>query len=157
MAFVKTIRPGHDHAADHVRALDVRVVVDFDPLWRLFEIEGFCNFFQEPRLAGAFGELPAQRLGCVAAGLFHQTPFIAALRRAYFNLAVGFQCQCVTDQASIARRVIGQDKLRRRSFIIELNQKGGQNFGFAFAFFMARKMNARAPILAGADEEDLHR
>ena len=156
LALLKTLRSGDDHAADHVCALDVRVVVDFDALRRGLKIEGARDIVEQARLARRFGEFARQGLAGAAYCLVDEAALFAALGCTDFDLAPGLERQGFGDEVAIGAVRAGEDQARRRALVVELNQEGRENIGLALAFLVAREVDRCAPVLAGADEKDLH-
>ena len=87
LAFLETVRPRHDHAAQRVRALDVRIVIDLDAFGRRFEAEGFGNTFQQFALRAVLGLPAAQLLARVLQRHVDDLALLAPLRHGDFDLA----------------------------------------------------------------------
>ena len=71
----EAVRPGHDHGADRVGALDVAVVVDLDPLRRMRQAERGGHALQQPALGRGIGELAAERLARIGQRVRRPAPF----------------------------------------------------------------------------------
>jgi len=80
------VRPRDDHRAHRLGALNVAVVVDFDPLRRLGQFQELRQLAQDFCLGAGFGHAPVERLGRVAACLFDQAAPVAPLRHRNFHL-----------------------------------------------------------------------
>ena len=80
LAFAKALRPGDDHGADRVRALDVAVVVNLDAARRARQAESLGELAQQFLLRRGFGELAAERLARIGERVLDQILLLAALR-----------------------------------------------------------------------------
>ena len=80
MVLDEAFRPRDHHRAHSFGALDVRVVIDFDALRHVIQLEKFGHFAQGFRLGAAFRQPPVERFTGIAAGLLHQFAPVAALR-----------------------------------------------------------------------------
>ena len=132
------------------------VVVDLDPLRHIRQLEDFLHFQQQAFLAGRFRQLAGERFGGVALGLGEKVTLGAAFGAPQFDFPPGFQAEGVCDQVSLFGQFVDEDQARRRALVVELDEEGGEHFFRTLITFVARKVDRGAPVLAGADEEDLH-
>ena len=79
--------PRDDHGTQGIGALDMAVVIDFDALRRLIEVEQLGEFAAELGLAAALGEPPVEFLARVTHCLFEQASPVAALGYSDLDLA----------------------------------------------------------------------
>ena len=156
MVLHEPVRPRDDHRADGVGALDVRVVVDLDPLRRCLQPEGFAQTGQQFGLRRAFRHPAGQRLPRVAQGARDKFRLLAALGHEDLDLAPGLLAQRLGHQVGVLDG-IRQDHLTRRLLVVvELAEEGLQHFCRRNLGAGAGIVIAVAPVLVGADEEDLH-
>src|SRR5262249_18338990 len=80
LIFLEALRPGDDHRADRVAALDMAVVVDLDAPRRPRQSEGLGQQIQQLALRRALGELPRQRLARIGERVVDELLLLAALR-----------------------------------------------------------------------------
>ena len=66
LVFVEPVRACHDHCADGMRTLDVRVVVDLDPVRGFFHTKRFCHAFQQAGLGCGFRHLASKAFAGIA-------------------------------------------------------------------------------------------
>ena len=105
LAFSKPSGPGHDHAADRVGALDVRVVVDLDPLGRRVQAEGLRHAVQQFALRRVLRHAAAERLARVGQRHVDELALLAALRHRDLDLALGAQRQRLGEQLAFGDRL----------------------------------------------------
>ena len=79
LVFDEAVRPGHDHGADRVGALDMAVVIDLDPPRRMRQPERGGHALQQPALGRGIGELAAERLAGIGERVRDQFLLFAAL------------------------------------------------------------------------------
>ena len=72
-----------------------------------------------------------------------------------FDLEAGLDRQRIGHQLGFLDRVRQQDELWRRLVVVELREERGQHLFGREGFLRARKIGAVAPVLPGAEEEDL--
>ena len=87
MAFHKALRACDHHAADRIRAHNVRIVIDLDPAQLPLDPEGGGECFQHFLLRGGLGKLAAHRLARIIGRMFHEFAALAALRHHDLDLA----------------------------------------------------------------------
>ena len=100
--FTKPSCPATIIAADGVRAHDVAVVVDLDPLRRAVEAEGLGEPVEQRRLAGALGHPPGQRLARVTRCVLDQSGLLAAPRHRDRHLAPERGGQASTSRSQLS-------------------------------------------------------
>ena len=101
LVFVKAIRPRDNHRADGMGALDVRVVVDLDPLGGFFHIKGLGHAFEQTGLRGGFGHFARKAFAGIAQGVLHQLGLFATLGDHDFDLAFGLFSERICHQIII--------------------------------------------------------
>ena len=140
-------------------ALNVAVIIDFDPVGYALQPEGFDHVVQHFALAGGFREAAVERLDRVALRLFDQTGAVAALGDFDAHLAADSFGQGLGDQIALGGRAVGQHQLGRRHFFVKLRHEAGQHFIFSDFGSVDREEAAMPPILATTNEEglDAHR
>ncbi len=156
MGLHEALRPGHDHRADGIGALNVGVVIDLDAPWRARQLEGFRHARQQLRLGARRRQPPSQRLAGVLQRRFHELPLLAALRAMHRNLAPGARRKRFGQQTGLLHLVRQQHQRRRGPVVIELRHEGGQDFRLAAPGVDAREIGLIAPVLKGAEEEGLN-
>uniref|UniRef100_A0A0N5A6X5 PE-PGRS family protein n=1 Tax=Parastrongyloides trichosuri TaxID=131310 RepID=A0A0N5A6X5_PARTI len=147
---------GDDHAADRIGALDMGVVVDLDPLGPGVQTKDFADLIEDLRRGRVLGQLAAQGLLRIGQGVVDQPQLLAPLRPGDLDLAPRLQGEGFFQQFQFVRPHIGQDQARDRLVLVELAEEGGQNLGIGVRLVDAREISAVAPVLAGAEEEDLN-
>ena len=78
LVFPETLRPGDDHRADRIRALDVAVVVDLDAPRRPRQPKTFRQRREQLALRGGVGELAAERLARIGERVIDELLLLAA-------------------------------------------------------------------------------
>ena len=155
--FFEAFRPGHNHAAHHVRAHDVTVVIDLDASGRFGQVEHLLYRREDLLLALRLRQLAAQRLARVQVCLLDNAALLAALGQADFHLVLGFHFERVGHQLGFLDAVAEKDQLRHRLVVVELREEGRQHlFGCVVAIVFGIP-DGRAPVLPRAEEEGLHR
>ena len=137
-------------------ALDMRVVVDLDPLRRGIEVEGIGQALQQLHLRRAFGHPPREAFARVAGGVFDQVRLFAPLRHGNLDPAARALGQRLGHQIGVFQPVRQQDQAWRFAVVIELGQERLEDLGGLGAGAGAGVEVAVAPALIGADEEHLH-
>ncbi len=157
LVFVKAIRPRDDHRADGMGALDVRVVVDLDPLR---DLSARSNASANPlsrRACVAVSDILRARLSrALRSGVLHQLGLFAALGDHDLDLASGLFGQRICHQIIIVEAMRQDQHPRRFAVGIELADKGLHHLGRVLVPADARVIVVVAPVLVGADEEHLH-
>ncbi|EKE43377.1 hypothetical protein OCGS_2569 [Oceaniovalibus guishaninsula JLT2003] len=148
--------PRHDHAAHGIRALDVAVVVNLDPLRRRVQIEGFGQSGQQTGLGRGFAHPARQAFAGVAQGTGHEILLFAPLGHKDLDAPPRLFRQRVLHQVAILDLVGQQQHARRFAGVVELADETGHHLGRVGAAAGARIIIAVAPVLVGADEEHLH-
>ena len=147
--------PGDDHAADRIRAHDVAVVVDLDPLRGAVEAEGLGEGLEKRALARALRHPPRQRLAGVARRLLDQPRLLAALGAGDRHPAPELAGQRLGEEVDVVRIMADEDPPRRGLVVIELPEEALEDLPRLGAAG-AREVGPVAPVLVRADEEDLH-
>ncbi|PAV73415.1 hypothetical protein WR25_02400 [Diploscapter pachys] len=155
LALAEPLRPRDDHRAHGVAALDVAVVVDFDPVGRVAQVEQLRHLPQQPGLRRALRQPPLQRLDRIALGLVHQPAPVAALRHRQRDLVSRALAQRLAQQRALAQLAVEQDRLGRWHFLVELGEEARQHLILGHVVGVLREEAAMPPILATADEEGL--
>ena len=146
---------GDDHPADRVAALNVRIVVNLDPLRRRFEFEQLAEFAKKTPLRAGVRKIARQRL----LGIVHrhrgQLAPRAALRPADPHPMPG------ADGQRLAKKIlflgfVGQQNFGRRVLVVvELPEKGRQNGGGRRVGIVGQEVGPVAVIRSATDEEGL--
>ena len=155
MVFLEAFRPGDDHGAERIRALDVGIVIDLDPLRQILQPEHTLHALEQMRLGGALRQFARQRLAGIGRCALDQLALFTADGAVERHLAVGLQAQRLGQQVGILDIMRHQDQARRRLVVIELRDEGGEHLAGLDLAVMAREEGLIAPVLAGAEEEDL--
>ena len=156
LALAEPLRPGDDHRAQRVGALDMAVVVDLDALRRLGQLEQVGDLAQQFRLRGRFGQPPVERLDRVALCLIHQAAAIPPLRHRQRDLIPRALAQRLGQQPAFRQIAVEQDRPRRRHLLIELGQERGEHLVLGHVGGVRGKEAPVPPILPATDEERLH-
>jgi len=133
----------------------VAVVVDFDAARRARQVESLGKLSEELLLRARLGEFPPERFARISECMLDQILLLAALRLRDFDLVAGFCAERFGKQRAILDVVRDQDQPRRRPLVIELAEKRGENFFRSDRAIGFGKIGAVAPVLSGAEEEDL--
>ena len=155
MLLAEAFLAGDDHGADGVGARDVRVVVDLDAAWRLVETEEFGDALEQRLLRRAFGELAAERLAGIVEGVVDEVALFAALRDLDIDAAAEPRGQRFLEHGAVGRLVAEQHELGRLPVLVELAHEGFEHFGVGEARIGLGAIGVVAPVLVGAEEEDL--
>ncbi len=155
LRLLEAVGAGHDHAADRIRALDMGVVVDLNPLGPGLQTKGLADLVQDLPLRRTFGQAAAQGFARIGQGVIDQRQFLAAHRADDLDPAVGLHREGFLQQLQLVRADVGQDQARDRLVLVELAQEGCQDLRVGVGLVHAREIGAAAPVLAGAIEEDL--
>ena len=114
---------------------------------------------QNPRqqlgLGRALRHFPAQRLAGVGVGVIDQLALLAALGPADLHLAARLLGEGFLQKLPLGGLQGHQDQLGDRLVVVELAQEGAHDVGVLVALVDAGEVGAVAPVLAGAEEEDL--
>ena len=86
LVFAKAFRPGHDHGADRVGALNMAVVVNLDTLRRLGKPERTREPGQQALLGRSVREFASERLARIGRGLIEDQLPLTATRNADLDL-----------------------------------------------------------------------
>ena len=156
MRLHEAFRPRDDHAADGLGAGNVAVVVDLDAARRLFETEDLSHAFEELALRGAFREAAAKRLARIGQRVVDEFPLLATARHADGDLAAGANGEGFGEQAAARHVMAEKDHAGRGTILIELGEEGIEHLIERQFLVMAGEIGAVAPVLSGAEEEDLH-
>ena len=87
MVFLEAFRPGDNHRAQRIGALDVGVVIDLDPGRLLLQLEDTLHTLQQLGLGGAFRQAAGEGLAGIVGGLVDQFFLFAALGHQKVDLA----------------------------------------------------------------------
>ncbi len=132
------------------------VVVNLDSRRRGIEFEDLRQFPQQLTLRRRFGAAALDGFLGIALRLFHQLPCRPALGVAQADLAPGLHAERQRQQFRFRQCPIEQQLARRRQLLVQLGEEALEHFGLIHAFGVAGEEAAVAPVLAAADEEDLH-
>ena len=146
---------GDDHAADRVRAGDVRIVVDLDPPGGTIEAEGLSQGRQQLALGGGVGEPPGQGLLGVALGVVDEVLPLAAARAVDLHTVLDPARQRGGHQLRILDEVAGQDRARRRLVVVELSDERAEHLVGRHGPVGLREIGPVAPVLEIPEEEHL--
>ncbi|CCC98265.1 protein of unknown function [Azospirillum baldaniorum] len=152
----EALRPGDDHGADGVGALDVGVVVDLDALRRAVQPEDRRHPVEQPRLRRTFGQPPPMGLPRVGQGVLDDAPLVAPLGRGQFHPVAGAQRQGLGQQFLLRQVVVDQDEAGGRLVLVELRDEGGQHLRSLGTLVVAGEIGAVAVVAPAAEEEHLH-
>ena len=83
-------------------------------------------------------------------------PFLTPLRQADFDLAAGFEGQRLGDQCMFGQFLVDQQQGWRRLVIVELGDKGAENFRRFLGLGVGWEEGPVAIVAAATHEEDLH-
>ncbi len=120
------------------------------------EAEGAAELVEQAGLAGALGELAAERLARVLQGMLDQLALLAALRRGDLDAMAGAGGQRLFQKLALGDVVAEQDQARAGLVLVELGQKRLQHLARLQGAVGAGIERVVAPVLAGAEEEHLH-
>ena len=123
----EALRPGDDHRADRVRALDVAVVVDLDALRHARQAERLGEPLQQLLLRRGVGELAAERLARIDQRMRDQLLLLAPLRHRDLDPAAGLGAQRLGQQFALGNVVRQQDQRGRRLVVVELREERAQH------------------------------
>ena len=151
----ETFRSRHDKGAQGMGALDMGIVIDLDAAGRLFQPEHVGHAFQQLGLGAVLGQAAAQLLAGIGQGAFHDLALFAALGGGDFHPVFGAQGQRLGQQFAVRQFFAGEDQFGRDAFVIELADKAFQHLAQRNVIGVAREIGTVAPILPGAEEEDL--
>ena len=132
------------------------VVIDLDPLGRRFQTKDLGHAGEELGLGRTLRHASAQGFAGVGGGVLDQFCLLAALGAVDLDLAAGFFRQGLGQQGLVRQVMADQDQLGARLVVIELAHEGVQYLAVLVMTVDAREIGAVAPVLAGAEEEDLH-
>ena len=156
LVFHHAFRPRHDHRADGIGALDMRVVVNLDPLGRLGQVKGIGQPLQELGLGRRLGHLAGKAFARIAQGPVDQFGLLTPFRHQEFDLTAQLAAQRLGHQIGVLD-LIAEDQLPRRlAGVVELADEGLQHLGGVDLAPDPGVIVVVAPVLVGADEEDLH-
>ncbi len=139
-----------------MRPLDVRIVVDLDALRRRVQREYGRDAFQQRALAGAFGQAADRvaRAHSVAPRRQSRVSRREPARR--FRPCVPPRMPSASASSARSGNFFADENQRwRRTRVVELADKGCQQFAAFDLGRMARKERPVAPVLAGAEKEHL--
>ncbi len=147
---VKTLRSRHDHCPDRITALDMRVIINFDPFRHFRQIENPLHFRKIVADRIFERHFAFQRFFGIIFDVGGNFCFVSALIPVYFG----------TDrfaQKFPGFNIIGNHNFCRRNVrSIETAQKGFHNFALARFFRLLRKERQIAAILPRPDKKDLN-
>ena len=155
LVLAEPVRPGDDHGADRVGALDVAVVIDLDPPRRLRQSEARRQRRQEPLLGGRLGELASQRLARIGERMLDQVALLAPLRHRDLDLVPALDRERFRQQLAVLGLVGHEDQPRARLIVVELREERAQHLLRRERAIGAGEIGAVAPVLSGAEEEHL--
>jgi hypothetical protein len=135
----------------------VGVVVDLDAARRAGEPEGAGEAFEKRRLAGRLGEAAAERLAGVGQRVVDEVAFLGPLRHGDLDPAAGPLRQRLGEEVLLRQGVREEDEPRHRLVVVELRDEALQHLGRLERGVRLREVAVVAPVLAGAEEEDLDR
>ena len=101
VVLAEALRPRDDHRAGRVRAHDVAVVVNLDPLGYVGQLERIGELAQDLALGGRLREPTVERFLGIALRLLHQLSPRAALRDFDDDLALGPLRQRLFEQLAV--------------------------------------------------------
>ena len=136
-------------------ALDMAVVINFDPFGRLRQIESISQTFKQFVLRRRLRHLSSQTFSGVSQGAFDKVRLFPALRDLQIDSAASFLSQSVGHQLLIVQSMRQQHHPRRLSGGVELSDKRFHYFHRIFVTTDPRVKVVIAPVLVGADEKDL--
>ena len=109
-----------------MRALDVAVIVDLDPVQRAAQPEGRSNAVEQLALRGALRQTSAERLAGGRGNAVDELFLVAALRHRERHPPT-VQRQRLGHEILLCQSVAEQDQGRFRPVVVELADKGGQH------------------------------
>jgi len=101
----------------------VAVVIDFDALGHVTELERIGQLAQDLALRRGLRETAVERFLGVALGLLHELSAGAALRNFNRDLAIGALRQRFLEQLTVDDRPVDEDPPRWRQILVELDEK----------------------------------
>jgi len=105
LVLVEPVWANDDHRADSMAPLDVRVVVDLNPLGRLVHVESLGHAAQQLGLGRCLAHLAGKAFAGVAQGPLNQFGLFAALGHQDLDLAFGLFSQCLQHQVFVVQSV----------------------------------------------------
>ena len=156
LAFLEAVGAGHDHRAHRVGALDVRVVVDLDPARGCVEPEGLGQPVEEAALRRRLGHLAREAFAGVAHRARDELQLLAPLGHRKLHPAARAPREEVGHEVGVVHGMRQEDQPGRRLVVVELGEEGRHHLARLGARAGAGVVVAVAPVLIGADEEDLN-
>ena len=154
--FHEPFRPGDNHAAHRIGALNVAVVVDLNALRRPVKIKHLRHPLQQLGLRGGLTHFTGQAFPRIPRRTFHKLCLLAALGHGDLNLAPRLGPQRLRHQLGVFNGM-RQDQLPWRLLaVIELPNESLQHLSCLHIHTHARIEIPVAPVLIGSDEEHLH-
>ncbi len=153
MRLHEAVGTGDHHAADGVRPHDVGVVVDLDAPDAPLDPERLAKRRQQLLLRGGLHQLAAEGFAAVLRRMVDQLTLLAALWHGDFDLLVVAFAPGRLEQRPALDLMRKQHEARRRTFVVELSEKGLQHFAGAEAPVGLRRVGTVAPVLIRAEEE----
>ncbi len=101
MRALEPFRPGDNHAAQSAAALNVRIIIDFDALWRGLQIESIGHAFKQTPLGRRFCHAAAERLFSVGERIVDEGSLFALLRCQDCDLVISPERQGLGNQVRI--------------------------------------------------------
>ena len=132
------------------------VVKHLNALRRGLKVKSFGDIFQQAALIVALGNMTGQCLARVLRGHVDQRLFAAALWAVQGNFAARPQRQCLSQKRDAGHFFADQNQRRCGPLVIELTDKGFQNFSRATVAVMAWEVSLIAKVLSGAEKENLN-
>ena len=132
------------------------VVIDLDALGRCVHAESLGEARQQFRLGRAFSHAAGQGLAGIVEGVLHQLALFAPVRTADGHLAAALDGECLGQQVAIFDVLVEQYQARGRAFLVELGEEAVEDFSRFHVLVVLWEVGAVAPVLSGAEEEDLH-
>ena len=151
----EAFRPGDDHRADRVRAHDVAVVVDLDAARRLRQAEDARRGRRGAAPGSTSRRACGQRLARIGQRVLDQLALLAALRHGDLDVVPGALAERRRQQLALLEIGRDEDQPRHRLVVVELRQERLEHARRVEALVGLREIGAVAPVLAGAEEEDL--
>ena len=139
-----------------MRTLDVGVIIHLDPLRHFLKAKCLCQALQKLTLRLRLRHFPRKAFACVAHRTVHDLSLLTPLRHNQLNFSAKLLRQSVRHQVLIQKTMTEQDLTWRIFGVVELTHERFQDFGLVDISRQTRIIILVAPILIGANEENLH-
>ena len=117
----------------------------------------FGDALEQGALRGAFGELAAERLAGIVEGVIDEVALFAALGAARCRRGEPARVVSASSISACSVELVAEEhEARRGAVLVELADEGLEHFGLGERGVGARAEGVVAPVLEGAEEEDLH-